>query len=407
MSDAARESTPDVVAVVYGRDIPAKDAIEALITDLGLTPLSFEEALLRTETGLPNTIAAVRELFADVRAVIVIFTPDDLAVTHPLLVQDGSRLADSRYSGQPRQNVLIETGMAIAHLPDRTIFARIGAVRQASNLDGLTVVDLGARGAVPRLARLLRRAGCTIADDRIDGAKIPGIDEIVARAEARVSEPVYSDRGVSIFEAARVAGLRDIEHRKGSLTALPPDEFYARADKELAISGVTASSSFQILDKTLLQLLRRADPVAVKVLILDPGTPDMQRLSTCEGRDLTIDVRAVYQAIRRGGFSAFPTFEMRLAPFMYPFTGVMIDGDIDAPPTGIPEDPDDSSSFRPDAEIRVQPGGYYTTQHLGPVLQFSRMEENGPFNHFASDFRRQWAHSKPIGIDALEDVFNG
>jgi hypothetical protein len=404
MAASMADVSADVVAVVYGRDLQAKDAIETLLRDLGLTPLSFDEAMLRTEGDLPNTKDAVNKLFAGVKALIVIFTPDDLAVTHPLLARGSSNSADSRYSGQPRQNVLIETGMAIAHLPDRTVFARIGEVRQASNLAGVTIVDLGARGAVPRLARFLRRAGCDIDDEKITGATIPGLEELVARAAERETEPVYSDRGVSIFEAARIAGLRDIEHRKGPLTALPPEQFYARAEKELAISGVTASLTFQSLDETLRELLQREDPVAVKVLILDPDTPDMQRVSAREKRDLAGDVRDVYQAVRRGGFWSYRTFEMRLAPFMYPFTGVMIDGDIDAPPTRIPEEPDDSSGFRPGAEIRVQPGGYYTTQHLGPVLQFRRTEERGPFHHFASDFRRQWAHSRPVSIDTLEDL---
>ncbi|MFD6612915.1 TIR domain-containing protein [Micromonospora chalcea] len=401
---AAHDGEQQVVAVAYGRDLHAKEAVESFITDLGLVPLSFDKAILRAAGGLPNTMDAVRSLFDGVQAVVVVFTPDDLATTNPALRRGEM---DALYVGQPRQNVLIETGMAIAALPERTVLARIGKVRPASNLDGLTVVDLASRGGAQKLAGFLQRAGCVIEPGRLTDANIPNIEQIATEARKREKEPVYSERGISIFEAARLAGLRDIEYRNATSTLLPPEKFYERADEELAISGVTASLTFQALDGTVLELLQRKPPVSVKVLILDPDTPDMQRLTVREGRPLARDIRAVYGAIRRGGFTSLPTFEIRLAPFMYPFTGVMLDGDIGKSPSGKSEDLDNPSSFRSDAELRVQPGGYYTTQHLGPVLQFCNTPMPGPFHHFATDLRRQWAHSRPISIDTLEDLIDG
>ncbi|MBL7260659.1 TIR domain-containing protein [Paractinoplanes lichenicola] len=397
----ANDGAEQIVAVAYGRDLHAKDAVETLISDLGLVPLSFDQAIMRAAGGLPNTWDAVQSLFEGVQAVVVVFTPDDLAITHPDLWRGE---ADAFYAGQPRQNVLIETGMAISALPEKTVLARIGEVRQATNLDGLNVVDLATPGGARRLANFLQRAGCAIDQGRLENANLPNIEQIAAEARSREKEPVYSERGISIFEAARLAGLRDIEYRSGVAKSLPPDSFYKRADVELAISGVTASLTFQTLDDVVLELLRRDPPVSVKVLVLDPDTPDMQRLSKREKRPLAEDVHAVYEAIRHGGFTSFPTFEIRLAPFMYPFTGVMLDGDIGAAPSGESQQIDDPSSFRSDAELRVQPGGYYTTQHLGPVLQFHNTETPGPFHHFATDFRRQWAHSRPISIDTLEEL---
>jgi predicted nucleotide-binding protein len=390
-----------VVAVIYGRDLKAKEAIERLLRSLGLAPLSFDQALLRT-AGLPTTMGAVRKLFTGVKAVIVVFTPDDLAVTHPHLSAAGVGRADSHYSGQPRQNVLIETGMAIAALPAKTIMVRIGAIRQASDLEGLTVVDMGSRGSAQKIARLLVQRGCDIPETIIADADIPEIDDLMALAELREDEPTYSQRGVSIFEAARCVGLRDIEHRMKGEKHLPPSMFYARAQSELAISAVTAASTFDQFDADLRALLKR--DVAVKVLVVNPDTPDMSRISARERKDLAGEVRDVYEAIKRGGFADYSTFELRLAPFMYPFSAVMVDGDIAHPPSGLPEELDPSDSFAHTSEIRVQPGGYYTSQHQGPVLQFSLTEEVGPFHHFASDMRRQWAHSLPFDVVSLGEI---
>lgn len=81
-------------------------------------------------------------------------------------------------------------------------------------------------------------------------------------------------------------------------------------------------------------------------------------------------------------------------PLMYPFTSVMIDGDLEAAPSSDFERPD--TDFAPHAEIRVQPAGYFITQHVGPVLQFVATDKVGPFHHFATDVRRQWAGAKRL-----------
>ena len=404
MTAGATAEEGQVVAVISGRDRKVTDAVERLLRDFGLTPRLFDQALLLIPGGLPTTGEAVRKLFEGVQAAVVVFTPDDLAITHPDLADRRAGAADARYAGQPRQNVLIEAGMAIAALPKQAVLVRLGQVRRASDLDGVTVVDMASRVSVQRFARLLQQAGCTIAEDRIREASIPNISQLIAEVTAREAEPVYSDRGVSIFEAARITGLRDIEHRVPGGLHLPPSEFYARANVELAISAITASSTFEQFDDTVRRLLE--DGKAVRVLILDPATEDMDRLSRRERRDLANNVRDVYRAIKRGRFSAFPNFEMRLAPFMYPFTGVMIDGNIGRRPSGDPEQLDDSATFRQDAEIRVQPGGYYTSQHRGPVLQFHITPDVGPFHHFATDLRRQWEQSSPMDFETFEDIVN-
>jgi hypothetical protein len=403
LSTETIEGDGRTVAVVHGRDVEARYAIERFLTGLGLVPLAFEAALLRT-AGLPTTIAAVRQLFAGVQAAVVVFTPDDLAITHPAVDVSGGGQADTRYTGQPRQNVLIETGMAISVLPSNTILLRAGELRQASDLDGVNIIDIGGMGAAQRLARMLIRVGCVIPEERVEAAEIPGVDDVVRAAAGRRAEPTFSYRKVSIFEAARRAGLMDIEFRSeaGDL-ALPPGDFYHRARVELAISGVTAASTFQQHNGILREVLARG--VTVRCMILSPSSPDLPRLSARELRPLRDDILGTVRTIYQDGFNGHPRFEVRFMPVMYPFTGVMIDGEIGAPSSVRLDELD--KNFPADAELRVQPAGYNVTQHAGPILQFRRTDHLGPFHHFATDFRRQWASSMAIDSPELRGLFDG
>ena len=106
------------------------------------------------------------------QAVVVLFTAEDQARLLPQF-QD-SQSDDDRLEGQPRPNVLIEAGLAMALGRERTILARLGRIRPASDLDGLNAVNLDNRPN-PRAAlrRRLITAGCR-ANDRTDYLE-PGV----------------------------------------------------------------------------------------------------------------------------------------------------------------------------------------------------------------------------------------
>ena len=66
---------------------------------------------------------------------------------------------------QPRPNVLLEAGMALAVDPDNTVLVEIGRIRRASDLDGLNTVRLSnASEARYALRNRLITAGCAVAE---------------------------------------------------------------------------------------------------------------------------------------------------------------------------------------------------------------------------------------------------
>lgn len=66
----------------------------------------------------------------------MLLTPDDEVRLHRDLVQPGDPRGEGEVTCQPRPNVFLEAGMALAYKPDQTIFVEIGVVRQASDLRG-------------------------------------------------------------------------------------------------------------------------------------------------------------------------------------------------------------------------------------------------------------------------------
>jgi predicted nucleotide-binding protein len=97
----------------------------------------------------------------DAQAVVALFTPDDLAQLQPRLLEKGE-IAEPP-TGQPRPNVLFETGLAFALKPPRAVIVvQLGHVRKASDLDGLNYVNLPEGRAA--LRRRLIDAGCDVSE---------------------------------------------------------------------------------------------------------------------------------------------------------------------------------------------------------------------------------------------------
>jgi predicted nucleotide-binding protein len=178
------------VAVAYGRDEEAVEAIFDLLKDLGLRPLRWEQLRAMTGKATPYTGEIVETAFAVAQAVVVLFTPDDEARLHPQLCGDADRDHEREMTGQPRQNVLIEAGMALNAHPTQTIIVEIGHLRPISNLDGLNTVRIAGSDTVGPLNELIARletARCPV--DRNGGwtrriAKFERLAAITRRASA-------------------------------------------------------------------------------------------------------------------------------------------------------------------------------------------------------------------------------
>lgn len=214
------------VAVFYGADGAARDAMFDFLRALGLNPLEWSVLVAATSQGTPPTFDVVKQAFSLSQAVVVLFTPDDVARLHRSLWRTGE---DEALQGQPRQNVLIEAGMAMALNPNRTVIVEIGRLRRITNLDGLNTVRIdGASESLNNLATRLESAGCPVRRNRTDwlnSARFSALQalarkaETIDRIEADEPAPTSSFPGIDeddlaeVAAAARRAGLPDDARR--------------------------------------------------------------------------------------------------------------------------------------------------------------------------------------------------
>lgn len=154
------------VVVVHGRDSVLRDSMFQLLRSLGLAPIEWSEAVRRTGRGAPYTGEVVDALFDDAQAIVVILSPDE----HVEIRTDLQGEDSAENSGwQPRPNVFIEAGMALAKDEPHTILVQIGTVRQASDLFGRNLIRFdGSASHRNELAERLRTAGCTVSTSGTD-----------------------------------------------------------------------------------------------------------------------------------------------------------------------------------------------------------------------------------------------
>jgi predicted nucleotide-binding protein len=158
----ASRKDPRRVMVVHGRNSAARNAVFLFLRSLGLAPLEWEEAVGETGVGSPYNLEAVQAALDVAQAVVVVLTAEDQAGLLPSLA-DRSDSSEVALQGQPRQNVMLEAGMAIGTGRATTILVELGPIRTASDFDGLNTVRLTndpQRRAALR-ARLLN-AGCAV-----------------------------------------------------------------------------------------------------------------------------------------------------------------------------------------------------------------------------------------------------
>ncbi len=115
------------VFVIHGRDKRLRDGMFAFLRSLGLIPMEWAHAVELTGKGTPYVGEILDAAFTNAQAVVVLFTPDDLAQLRPDLCGDKEPEHEVNLTPQARPNVLFEAGMAMAKNPDRTILVEIGA----------------------------------------------------------------------------------------------------------------------------------------------------------------------------------------------------------------------------------------------------------------------------------------
>lgn len=180
-TDMAQNSDPRAVFIVHGRNIPLKDELVRFLTHIDVRPISWTEAAQATHKTMPFTLEIVRAGMRAARAVIVIFSPDDEARLRPQFHKEHDGAQERTLTGQARQNVLLEAGMAMALSPDRTIFVRVGRPREVSDIQGINWIDLDdGWDSRTRLLHELQAAGVQAASNRNLTDRLAGRFESVA-----------------------------------------------------------------------------------------------------------------------------------------------------------------------------------------------------------------------------------
>lgn len=193
-------------------------------------------------------------------------------------------------------------------------------------------------------------------------------------------------RGITLSQALRDIGLVDMENRDDRQHLLPPEEFFAAATREIAITGISAYRTFD-QDLDIIHEVLKKDR-KIFVLILRPKCADVERFSRRERRDISSDIQGVISVIKREGLHKHPRFRIKFLESLPSFTAVMIDGDIDTPTGELPSNDE--------GQIRVQPVLVHHTQHSGLVIQLKKKTRGtlGVFEYFAEDLRKQWRDGK-------------
>jgi predicted nucleotide-binding protein len=157
-----RSEPSRTVFVVHGRNSAARLALFAFLRSIGLSPVEWSQAVASTGKGSPYVGEVLDHALAAARAVVVLWTPDEIASLRPEYA-DGRDDPDVRPSAQARPNVIFEAGLALGRAPDRVVLVELGHVRHFSDMAGRHAVRLGnAIASRQELAARLRTAGCAV-----------------------------------------------------------------------------------------------------------------------------------------------------------------------------------------------------------------------------------------------------
>jgi predicted nucleotide-binding protein len=169
-----RMPDPRDVFVVHGRDMKRVAFFFDLLRRMGLNPMEFDEAIARTGSAAPYIGDVVKTALDEAKAVVVLFTGDDMAHLRHDLAQPHED-SERTPKPQPRPNVILEAGMALALDRKRTILIEVPPLRGISDLQGVHVIRFGSGDPAERnkLAARLATAGCTVRTTGSDWLTLP------------------------------------------------------------------------------------------------------------------------------------------------------------------------------------------------------------------------------------------
>lgn len=156
----ASKKKEDSVFVVHGRDTKARKELSEFLRSLHVDVMEWNKAMALTKKASPYIGEVIDAAFDRVQAIVVMLTPDDQAKLKDAFIGKHEEPFEKKLMGQPRQNVLLEAGMALAKYKPTTILVQIGKIRPMSDISGVHVTHLtGTAPSRQQLIGKLRTAG--------------------------------------------------------------------------------------------------------------------------------------------------------------------------------------------------------------------------------------------------------
>ncbi len=152
------------VFVVHGRDDRLRASMFEFLRALGLNPMEWSHAVASVRNNANPYVGDILDAaMAKVQAVVVLFSPDELAYLKEQFWATDDKKGDGQPSGQARPNVIFEAGLALGRHPEKTVIVQVGKVRPFSDLAGKHIVRLGNEVAKRNeFANRLDGIGCTV-----------------------------------------------------------------------------------------------------------------------------------------------------------------------------------------------------------------------------------------------------
>ena len=187
-------SDPRAVFIIHGRNKGHLREFCIFLRALDLRPLSLEQVANLTGLGSPHIELVLRRAMR-AQAVIALLTPDEEVRLSPELAE---AYFESRPRYQPRPNVLVELGMALDHIPEKTLIVVAGAVSLPTDILGRLYIRLdNSHDSRLRLANRLRAVGCSVNTEGVDWLSVGDITppQVISHgpmSERLVRRPSYN-----------------------------------------------------------------------------------------------------------------------------------------------------------------------------------------------------------------------
>jgi predicted nucleotide-binding protein len=139
---AAKRTKSNTVFVVHGRDNELRKSMFEFLRALKLHPLEWDHAIAEAKQGNPYVGEVLKVVMESAEAIIVLFSPDDLAQLKEHFCSPSERSTEGKPQGQARPNVLFEAGLALGAHPDKTIMVQVGKVKPFSDIGGRHMMRL-------------------------------------------------------------------------------------------------------------------------------------------------------------------------------------------------------------------------------------------------------------------------